>query len=279
MLPEILSKKYIELIASEGLDITTKFTPKKKVKAEIFAKEDGLAAGIYEVKILFDTFGIKVTHSIKDGEYFKSGDVVFSLEGDSHKILIVERAALNILSRMSGIATITRKYCDILKKVNSNARIAATRKTTPFFRYFEKKAVEVGGGYMHRMSLEDCVMIKNNHLRLFDNDIEKALKTAKEKTCFTHKIEIEVESIAQAIKAADYADIIMFDNMSVDEIKESIKKIKEKVGEKRTITFEASGGINMDNIEEYAKTGVDVISLGALTHSYKSIDFSLKIIV
>jgi len=279
MLEEILSKKYIELIEEEGMDITTRFTPKKKVKAEIFAKESGLVAGIYELKILFNTFGIKVIHSIKDGDYFKFGDVIFSLEGDSHKILVVERTALNILSRMSGIATTTRKYCEIIKNANSNTRVAATRKTTPFFRYFEKKAVEIGGGYMHRLSLEDCVMIKNNHLRLFNNDVEKALKTAKEKTCFTHKIEIEVESKEQALKSMNYADIIMFDNMRAEEIKESIKEIKEKTLGKRNIAFEASGGINMENIEEYAKTGVDVISLGALTHSYKSIDFSLKIIV
>jgi len=275
MLPEILEKKFIEMLVEEGTDVTTKFTPQKKVIAKIIAKEDGIAAGVYELKILFETFKINVLQSVKDGENFKNGDTLFVLEGDSHKILNVERTALDIFSRMCGIATLTHKFCEIAKKVNPNIRIAATRKTTPLFRYFEKRAVEIGGGDTHRMDLEDNVLIKNNHLFLFHNDIEEALKAAKKSASFTNKIEIEVRNKEDAIKAAKYAEIIMFDNMSCDEIREAINEIK-KIND--NILFEASGRINLENVEEYAKIGVDVLSIGALTHSAKQIDMSLRIV-
>jgi len=270
-----LEKKFIEMLVEEGTDVTTKFTPQKKVIAKIIAKEGGIAAGVYELKILFETFKINVLQSVKDGENFKNGDTLFVLEGDSHKILNVERTALDIFSRMCGIATLTHKFCEIAKKVNPNIRIAATRKTTPLFRYFEKRAVEIGGGDTHRMDLEDNVLIKNNHLFLFHNDIEEALKAAKKSASFTNKIEIEVRNKEDAIKAAKYAEIIMFDNMSPDEIREAINEIK-KIND--NILFEASGRINLENVEEYAKIGVDVLSIGALTHSAKQIDMSLRIV-
>ncbi len=275
MLPEVLEKKFIEMLVEEGTDVTTKFTPHKKVIAKIIAKEDGIAAGVYELKILFETFKINVLQSVKDGENFKNGDTLFVLEGDSHKILNVERTALDIFSRMCGIATLTHKFCEIAKNVNPNIRIAATRKTTPLFRYFEKRAVEIGGGDIHRMDLEDNVLIKNNHLFLFHNDIEEALKAAKKSASFTNKIEIEVRNKEDAIKAAKYAEIIMFDNMSPDEIREAINEVK-KIND--NILFEASGRINLENVEKYAKTGVDVLSIGALTHSAKQIDMSLRIV-
>jgi len=275
MLPEILEKKFIEMLVEEGTDVTTKFTPQNKVTAKIIAKEVGIAAGVYELKILFETFKINVLQSVKDGENFKNGDTLFVLEGDSHKILNVERTALDIFSRMCGIATLTHKFCEIAKKVNPNIRIAATRKTTPLFRYFEKRAVEIGGGDTHRMDLEDNVLIKNNHLFLFHNDIEEALKAAKKSASFTNKIEIEVRNKEDAIKAAKYAEIIMFDNMSSDEIREAINEVM-KIND--NILFEASGRINLENVEEYAKIGVDVLSIGALTHSAKQIDMSLRIV-
>ncbi len=275
MLPEILEKKFIEMLIEEGTDVTTKFTPQKKVTAKIIAKEDGIVAGVYELRILFETFKINVLQAVKDGEKFKNGDTLFVLEGDSHKILTVERTALDIFSRMCGIATMTNKFCEIAKKVNPNIRIAATRKTTPLFRYFEKRAVEIGGGDTHRMDLEDNILIKNNHLALFHNNIEYALKAAKKSASFTNKIEIEVRSKEDAMEAANYAEIIMFDNMSYKEIDESIKEIRAK---NNKLLFEASGRINLENIADYAKTGADVLSSGALTHSAKQIDISLRIV-
>lgn len=274
MLPEILEKKFIEMLIEEGIDVTTKFTPQKKVIAKIIAKEDGIAAGAYELSILFETFKINVQQAVKDGEKFKNRDTLFILEGDSHKILIVERTALDIFSRMCGIATMTHKFCEIAKKVNSNIRIAATRKTTPLFRYFEKRAVEIGGGDTHRMDLEDNILIKDNHLILFSNNVEEALKAAKKSASFTNKIEIEARNEEESLKAAKDAEIIMFDNMRCEDIDRSIKKIRAI---NKNVLFEASGRINLENIAEYARTGVDVLSIGALTHSAKQIDMSLRI--
>lgn len=275
MLSEILEKKFIEMLIEEGIDVTTKFTPQKKVIAQIIAKEDGIAAGVYELKVLFETFKIDVLQAVKDGERFKDRDILFILEGDSHKILNVERTALNIFSRMCGIATLTNKFCEIAKKVNPNIRIAATRKTTPLFRYFEKRAIEIGGGDTHRMDLEDNVLIKDNHLTLFHNNVEDALKAAIKSASFTNKIEIEVRSKEDALKAAKYAEIIMFDNMNPDEIAASIREVRKK---NKNILFEVSGGIDLGNVAEYARTGADVLSIGALTHSAKQIDIALKIV-
>ncbi|MFN3527689.1 MAG: carboxylating nicotinate-nucleotide diphosphorylase [Candidatus Altarchaeaceae archaeon] len=273
MLPEILKEIYIEMLKEEGIDITSKFTPNKIVKAEIKAKEEGVMAGNYELRIFFETFNIKVLKAMNDGEIFKKNDILFLIEGYSREILNVERVALEILTRMCSIATMTRKFCEKVK--NYNVKIAATRKTTPRFRYFEKRAVEIGGGDTHRLSLEDMVLIKDNHLVMFDNDVEKALKTAKENTSFSHKIEIEVRNKEQSLIAAKYADIIMFDNMSPEEVKECVKSVREI---NKNIILECSGGINFENVEEYAKTGVDIISIGMLTHSLKTIDISLEIL-
>lgn len=275
MLSEILEKKFIEMLVEEGIDVTTKFTPQKKVIAQIIAKEDGIAAGVYELKVLFETFKIDVLQAVKDGERFKDRDILFILEGDSHKILNVERTALNIFSRMCGIATLTNKFCEIAKKVNPNIRIAATRKTTPLFRYFEKRAIEIGGGDTHRMDLEDNVLIKDNHLTLFHNNVEDALKAAIKSASFTNKVEIEVRSKEDALKAAKYAEIIMFDNMNPDEIAASIREVRKK---NKNILFEVSGGIDLGNVAEYARTGADVLSIGALTHSARQIDMALKIV-
>jgi len=172
---------------------------------------------------------------------------------------------------MSGIATMTRKYVERAGKV----RIACTRKTTPGFRKFEKKAVIAGGGDPHRFNLSDAVMIKDNHIAVLG--LEKAVKVAKSMASFTQKIEVEVETIDEAIRVSEMGvDIIMFDNMTVDKIRESIRSITEK-GLREDIILEASGGISLENITEYASCGVDVISVGALTHSSRWLDISMKI--
>jgi len=276
---KFLEEKLLQIIKEDSFyeDITTKFIPEKIVKAKIISNSNGVISGVYELSVLFNLFNIKFSKKVDDGSKIRKGQVIFILKGNSKDILLIERTALNILSRMSGISTLTKEFIEKIKKLNLNVKIAATRKTTPLFRYFEKRAVEIGGGDTHRLGLYDMVMIKDNHLKLFNN-IREALKKAKKETSFAHKIEIEVSNRKEAIDAAKFgADIIMLDNFSVKEIKKTIKELKEK-NLREKIILEASGGINLDNLESYAKTGVDIISIGILTHSAKSLDFSLEII-
>jgi nicotinate-nucleotide pyrophosphorylase (carboxylating) len=183
---------------------------------------------------------------------------------------------LNLLSRMSGIATATSRLSQKLEKANLNTRIAATRKTAPGLLYFDKKAASLGGGDPHRFHLDDMILIKDNHLALSEN-IETAIKQTKQKASFTKKIEVEVTSIADALKAAKVgADIIMLDNFSPQRIKETIESLK-KLGLLEKILTEASGGITEKNLVEYAQTQVNIISLGELTHSAKALDISMEI--
>ena len=280
MQEKVLEERLLAMVAEDSgfSDITTAFTPNKKVAAEIIAKEEGIVSGLFELQVLFRYFGISAQSSLKDGGKIKKGQRIFLLSGDSRDILLVERTALNILARMSGISTLTNKYVAEAKKAGSNVKIAATRKTTPCFGFFEKKAVKTGGGDTHRSGLYDEVLIKDNHLCLFDGDVALALKTAKKETSFTHKIEIEVESVKDALTAAlNGADIILLDNMSVEEIKKTAAELKKK-GLRDKVLLEASGGVSLENVGDYAMVGVDIISIGRLTHSAPSLDVSLEII-
>jgi len=183
---------------------------------------------------------------------------------------------LNLLSRMSGIATATRKLVEKVKKARLNTRIAATRKTAPGLLYFDKKAVFIGGGDPHRLHLDDMVLIKDNHLAVSEN-IETAVQLAKQNASFTRKIEVEVTKVADALKAAKAgADVIMLDNFSPKLIRETIGLLKE-AGFHEKILLEASGGITQENLLEYAQTQVNIISLGELTHSVRALDVSLEI--
>ncbi len=252
-------------------DISSSIVPDCKVQAEVIAREDGIVAGLSEATQVFEYFDVLSTTDLTDGSSIKQNDVLFMLDGSARSILRAERLALNFLGRMSGIATMTRKYVERAGKV----RIACTRKTTPGFRKFEKKAVIAGGGDPHRFNLSDAVMIKDNHIAVLG--LEKAVKKAKSMASFTQKIEVEVETINDAIRAAQLGvDIIMFDNMTADKIKESIKSIAEKEL-REGIILEASGGISLENIAEYASCGVDVISAGALTHSSRWLDISMRV--
>jgi nicotinate-nucleotide pyrophosphorylase (carboxylating) len=276
-----MNKKILEMIKGDSgeCDITTDFTPEKKnTKARTLSRSDGVLSGISELKILFSLFKIKILKSKQDGKRIKKGQEVFLIEGNSRNILEIERTALNLLSKMSGISTLTNEFLKKARRFNPKIKIAATRKTTPFFGYFEKRAVKIGGGDTHRFGLYDAVLIKDNHLKLFGDNIKKALERAKEEISFTKKIEIEVSNKKEAIEAAKFgADIIMLDNFSPREIRDTILELKKKRLREKVI-LEASGGINLDNIEDYAKTGVNVISIGALTHSAPALDFSLEII-
>ncbi len=253
-------------------DVFHSSLPDEIIRARIIAKEDGILAGLEEVVRIFGYCGISPSRKRVDGDKITGGDVIIDLEGSSRAILQNERVALNILGRMSGIATLTRACVDLVK--HTGARIACTRKTTPGFRRFEKNAVMLGGGDPHRFNLTDAIMIKDNHIRIYGMD--EAYKVAKD-VSFVKKIEIEVENAGDAVRAAKLgADIIMFDNMDVRSIKDAMSVLDAKKL-RDSVILESSGGISTDNLVEYAETGVDVISLGMITHSARWLDFSLNV--
>lgn len=250
-----------------GDDDSNGIVPDVEAVGRIVCKEDGIVAGLNESAKVFEYLGLKVKKLSKDGKPVKKGAAVLEVRGKASDVLRGERLALNFMGRMSGIATLTAR----LVSLTGNVRIAMTRKTTPGFRKFEKKAVKLGGGDTHRYDLSSAVMIKDNHIRVMG--IEGAIKAAKKAASFTKKIEVEAESIGDAIKAATLgADIVMFDNMKPADIKKGVKAVKNV---NPVILIEASGGITIENIKEYAATGVDVISLGALTRDAKWLDYSM----
>lgn len=277
MNPEALEEKLLRMVEEDegGGDITSALTPNKTVKVEIIAKEDCSISGISEIRTLFRLFNIKTIKSVEDGGSVKKGQKIFTLSGKAHDVLLVERTALNILSRMSGITSLTREFIKEARKGNPKVRVAATRKITPLFGNLEKKAVVVGGGDPHRLGLYDMILIKDNHLRLFKN-VREAVRKAREAS-FAHKVEVEVCSMEEAIAAAEEkADIIMLDNMSVKGVKETISKMRE-MKLRSHVLVEVSGGITLENIKDYAASGPDIISVGRLTHSAEAKDFSLRI--
>ena len=265
---------FIKEDAPDG-DVTSEaIIPNVSCIAVIRAEQDGILAGIAEASALFAHFGVAITSRKKDGETVRKGDVILSLSGRAKEILLVERTALNIIGRMSGIATRTGKIAAIVRAKNPSCRVAGTRKTSPGFRRFDKKAVRIGGGDPHRMNLSDGILIKDNHLALVP--LEEALRAARNHSAFK-KIEVEVESAADAVRAAAAgADIIMLDNMSPARVQETLAVLKER-GLRDRVTIEVSGGIDEDALGNYAACGVDVISMGALTHTVKNFSLSLEI--
>lgn len=253
-------------------DVSCNIIPDCRVRAEVVAREFGIIAGLSEATQIFEYFEIFPTTDFEDGDLVKENDTIFTLDGGGSSILKAERLALNFLGRMSGIATLTRQFVERA----AGPRIACTRKTTPGFRKFEKKAVVAGGGDPHRFNLSDAVMIKDNHIAVLG--LEKAISAAQKAASFTKKIEVEVETASDAVSAAKMGvDIIMFDNMSVNEIENAVRKLEE-IDLRDNIILEASGGITIENVDKYGSTGVDVISIGALTHSSNWLDISLRII-
>ncbi len=204
-------------------DVSCNIIPDCRVSAEVIAREFGIVAGLSEATQIFEYFEIFPGTDFQDGDMVKENDIIFTLDGGARSILRAERLALNFLGRMSGIATLTRQYVEKA----GGPRIASTRKTTPGFRKFEKKAVVAGGGDPHRFNLSDAVMIKDNHIAVIG--LEKAITAAKNAASFTQKIEVEVETIDDAVHAAKMkVDIIMFDNMTVKEIQKAVKTLEEK---------------------------------------------------
>jgi len=246
------------------------------ITATIIAKEAGVFAGAQEANLLAKIMGVNITKCIRDGEQFSKDAKLLELKGSAKSILALERTLINLISHMSGIATVTKNIVSRIHSAGLSTKIAATRKTLPGLRKFEKKAVIVGGGDPHRNNLSSMILIKDSHIQIVGN-IKEALSRAKANSSFTQKIEIEVNTEHQAIEAAESgADIIMLDNMEPRDIKKTIDKLVKRMGREKII-IEASGGINSDNAIKYASTGVDVISLGSITNSAAPIDMSLEL--
>ncbi|HPD00453.1 MAG TPA: carboxylating nicotinate-nucleotide diphosphorylase [Acetivibrio sp.] len=240
-------------------------------EAVLISKAEGVIAGLDVAKRVFMLLDDKIVFEKKvdEGQRVKYGDTIAVIKGNTRAILKAERTALNLLQRLSGIATATRKLVDRIEGLH--AKVVDTRKTTPGLRILEKYAVRVGGGYNHRFSLSDGVLIKDNHIKAAGG-IKNAIERVREKIPHTLKIEVETETIEQVLEAIDgKADIIMFDNMGLDKMREAVKIINGK------IITEASGNVTLDTIYDIASTGVDIISVGGLTHSVHSFDISMKI--
>lgn len=257
------------------VDITSRIVPQREVSAYVLAKAEGVLAGMEEVVELLRLLGFEVVKAMRDGDVLKPGDKPLVFKGPAPEVLKVERTLLNLLTHASGVATVTRAILLKAKAANPQVKVAATRKTLPFLRYIEKKAVLISGGDPHRYSLSDAVLIKDNHLRLLGG-VAEAVKRAKEAAPFTARVEVEVNDVKSALEAAAAgADIIMLDNMPPWQVAEVDKKLRE-AGLRERVILEASGGIGEDNVALYAPY-VDVISVGALTHSARALDMSLEL--
>ncbi len=246
-------------------------------KATLKIKEDGILAGMHVAQEIFKYLEPQSSFSLfkKDGDKIAKGEMAFEVSAKVHTILKAERLVLNCMQRMSGIATLTHIYADKIK--NYHSKILDTRKTTPLFRWFEKEAVRIGGGYNHRMGLYDMVMLKDNHID-YCGGIEAAIRKTNEYLRANNldlKIEVETRNFDDVQKVLQTGQVhrIMLDNYSPELITEAMKMIDGKY------ETEASGGINLENIEQYAATGVDFISIGALTHHAVSLDLSLKAVI
>ena len=272
-----IKKELLRFISEDiqGGDITSVLLPKKKIKAKIISRQEGVLAGVKFAGSIFRLKGCNVKIIKKDGAKLKSNQIILQISGNAGTVLSCERTALNLLSRMSGIATQTNFLVSKIRKINKKTKLYSTRKTAPGLRFFDKEAIMIGGGHKHRMSLNDMVMIKDNHL-LVTNSMEGIIKSARKR----HKhVEVEVENQRDAILATSSgATIVMLDNFSPVQIKKTITALQKKKLRNK-VKLEASGGINSKNITAYAKTGVDMISVGSITNSVKGLDLSLEVCV
>jgi nicotinate-nucleotide pyrophosphorylase (carboxylating) len=277
---KIIEAKLLQLLSDDigQGDVTTATVISQSIMAEalVIAKEAGVVAGLEEAIILSESLGLKAEGAVSDGAEIKKGQVILKILGDARTILSAERTMLNLLSRMSGIATATGRLVEKLRAAGSTTKVAATRKAAPGLIYFDKKAVLLGGGEPHRLHLDDLILIKNNHIAIVGS-VEGAVEKAKLKSSFSKKIEVEVTKVTNTLLAAKAgADVVMLDNFSPKQVKQAVESFK-KAGFLGKVLLEASGGINEVNLLEYALTGVDILSLGALTHSVRALDVSLKI--
>jgi nicotinate-nucleotide pyrophosphorylase (carboxylating) len=278
VLPRILVEEAVRVALDEDLglagDITTNATVAPGIHAEavIAVRKPGIVAGLPLAAAAFLAIAPETSFAIEidDGESVQPGDVIARISGEARAILTAERVALNFLGRLSGIATLTRRYADAVR--GTNAKIVDTRKTTPGLRAFEKYAVRCGGGYNHRVGLFDAVLIKDNHI-VAAGGIAQAIRAAKSAVGHMTKIEVEVDTLAQLeIVLREKIDCVLLDNMEPAELSKAVRLVAG-----RCLT-EASGGVNLDTVGEIAETGVDLISVGALTHSAPVLDLGLDFV-
>jgi len=270
----VLKKKFIEAMVSEDVgrgDLFSRISDSKEVRAYIIAKSNGVFSGREYIDTLAKMYDLKLIWNVQDGTAFTLGEKLLYVEGDSKNILSLERSILDIALHASSIATLTAQYVKKVKRYN--VKLLDTRKTRPLLREFEKYAVRCGGGINHRMGLDDCLMLKDTHLKTIDN-LSAFMKEVRQKIPFTSKVEIEcenIEGVKEAMNAG--ADIVMCDNMSNESIVEVVMYRDKNYPH---ILLEASGNVTLETIEEIAQTGVDAISSGALIHQANWIDLSMK---
>ena len=266
---KIIKNALIEDIPSEDITTNSIVHEKSISTVELLCKEEGIIAGLEIFKRVFEILGnVEIELYKCDGDKVYPKDKVGFLKGSTRNLLMGERIALNLLQRMSGIATLTNKF---VQEINhTNAKLLDTRKTTPNLRILEKYSVKIGGGCNHRFNLSDGVMLKDNHISAAGG-IKNAVELARNNSSFVRKIEVETENLEMVREAIDAkADIIMLDNMNLDLAKEAVQLINKRA------LIEFSGNVELNNIKEIAEIGVDYISVGALTHSAKILDFSMK---
>jgi nicotinate-nucleotide pyrophosphorylase (carboxylating) len=271
-------RKFLEEDLGQG-DITTLLTVPSGtvVEAEIVAKESAVLAGIEEALTLLESFGFQVRAPVSDGSRVKGKATILKIVGDARTLLSIERTLLNLLTRMSGIATATSRLIEKVRRVGYKTRVACTRKVAPGLLYFDKKAVMLGGGDTHRLHLDDLIIVKDNHLMVVGG-VREAVKNVREAVSFSKKIEIEVSTEGEALEAVKAgADIVMLDNFSPQQIKNTMVLL-DREGLRSKALVEASGGINEQNVLEFAATGVDILSLGEITDSVKALDMSLEVV-
>jgi nicotinate-nucleotide pyrophosphorylase (carboxylating) len=276
---ESLVKFLREDIGNGDLTSNCLVPPYSHSRAQIICKnkKSAIVCGLEEASLVFDLCGCKTTILVSDGFWIQNGTTVMTIEGKTRSILKGERTALNLIMRMSGIASETRFIRDAIEDLTNSVTIASTRKTAPGLRVFDKKAVTIGGGNSHRIRLDDMVLIKDNHLAI-TGSVTKSVEFAKEKAGSSKTVECESKNFDEVIEAIMAgADIVMLDNFPSAEAAKLINEIS-RMGLRKKVKLEISGGINIQNIRDYAKELPDIISVGFLTHSSKAVDFSLEII-
>jgi len=270
-------RRFVEEDVGHG-DVTTFYTAPSRtiVEAEIIAKEKGIIAGIEDALTFLETFGLQAKALVEDGSKIGEKTKIIRLEGDAATLLSIERTLLNLLSRMSGIATGTNRLMEKIRRAGYKARVACTRKTAPGLSYFDKRAVIIGGGDAHRWGLDDMVLIKDNHIAIAGS-VNGAVERVRGKVSFSKKVEVEVTNVNDALEAVKVGvDILMLDNFAPKQVTDAVDLLK-KNKLRDNILIEASGGITEQNILKYAATGVDILSLGEITDSVKALDISLEI--
>jgi nicotinate-nucleotide pyrophosphorylase (carboxylating) len=273
-----LFKRFLEEDLPFG-DLTSELLLNVKTQAtgEITAKEEGVLSGVEFIASACEEFCLTSGILKRSGERIAPGDRICTIDGDARTILALERTVLNLLGRLSGVATATARALRAVREVNATTRIAGTRKTTPGLRELEKEAIRHGGGDTHRFSLSDMILIKDNHVALAGG-VRQVLQKALSRRSFAHKVEIEVTSKEDAAIAAESgADVVMLDNMSPEQVRDAISFLEDRRLRDRVL-IEVSGGINEETVVDYASAGADILSIGALTHSTKSFDFSLNVV-